>query len=72
MVEPNHLQFVPFSSALDTAFWYKLSDQKLKVWGLSEGPFTINGIYFNGEAKNQGDLVKEKGHSVVFRSSCGL
>ncbi|XP_043220983.1 ubiquitin-like modifier-activating enzyme ATG7 [Amphibalanus amphitrite] len=45
MEEP--LQFLPFSSAVETGFWHKLSQLKLDVLHLNEEPININGNYYN-------------------------
>ena len=49
MADSQQLQFVPFSSSLDTGFWHKLSQNKLEVYGLDDKPKTIKGFYFNGK-----------------------
>ncbi|XP_014785656.1 ubiquitin-like modifier-activating enzyme ATG7 [Octopus bimaculoides] len=46
--EPQKLMFVPFSSALDAGLWYKLSENKLNVYGLDDSPKPIFGFYYNG------------------------
>ncbi|XP_041349975.1 ubiquitin-like modifier-activating enzyme ATG7 [Gigantopelta aegis] len=43
------LQFAPFSSALDTGFWQKLSQNKLNLYGLDEQSKPVSGFYFNGD-----------------------
>ena len=46
----RQLQFAPFSSALDTGFWHKLSQLKLDVYGLDDEAKYIHGFYFNGNS----------------------
>ena len=41
------LQFLPFSSAVETGFWHKLSQLKLDVLHLNEEPVEITGSYCN-------------------------
>nr|XP_022299462.1 ubiquitin-like modifier-activating enzyme ATG7 [Crassostrea virginica] len=48
-MERKQLQFVPFSSFLDSGFWHKLSENKLDVYGLDESRKDIKGFYFNGD-----------------------
>ncbi|XP_033097274.1 ubiquitin-like modifier-activating enzyme ATG7 [Anneissia japonica] len=43
------LQFAPFSSALDTGFWHKLSENKLNLYKLDDKPKNISGYYYNGD-----------------------
>ncbi|XP_071960528.1 ubiquitin-like modifier-activating enzyme ATG7 [Antedon mediterranea] len=43
------LQFAPFSSALDTGFWHKLSENKLNLYRLDDKPKEITGYYYNGD-----------------------
>ena len=45
----RQLQYAPFTSALDTGFWHKLSQLKLDVYGLDDEPKYIHGFYFNGK-----------------------
>jgi hypothetical protein len=47
--ERKHLQFVSFSSFLDSGFWHKLSENKLDVYGLDESEKQIKGFYYNGK-----------------------
>ncbi|GIY99831.1 ubiquitin-like modifier-activating enzyme ATG7 [Caerostris extrusa] len=39
------LQFVPFSSAIDTGFWYQLTKKKLDIFKLDDAAVKINGFY---------------------------
>ena len=52
-MERKQLQFVPFSSFLDSGFWHKLSENKLDVYGLDESRKDIKGFYFNGEVTTE-------------------
>ena len=45
------LQFVPFSSAVETGFWHKLTQLKLDVLHLNEEPIEIIGNFCNGTAQ---------------------
>ena len=45
------LQFVPFSSAVETGFWHRLSQLKLDVLHLNEEPVEISGSYCNSTAQ---------------------
>lgn len=47
---PTPLQFMPFSSAMDSTFWSELSRRKLVQHRLSEGPFEISATYSCGSA----------------------
>lgn len=47
----ENLQFLPFSSTLDSAFWHILSKKKLEEYGLKEEPISIHGSYRNSEFK---------------------
>lgn len=44
------LQFVPFTSAIDSAFWHLLTQKKLDEYGLSDEPVDIV-AYFNNSEK---------------------
>ncbi|XP_054712577.1 LOW QUALITY PROTEIN: ubiquitin-like modifier-activating enzyme ATG7 [Uloborus diversus] len=44
------LQYVPFSSALDTGFWYQLTKRKLDVFMLDDKPVSICGFYSNSNS----------------------
>ena len=39
------LQFVPFQSAVDEAFWHRLSSLKLNKLGIDDSPISITGSY---------------------------
>ena len=47
MANENLLQFVPFESTLDPAFWYELGRRKLEKYQLNDAPVKINGFYTN-------------------------
>ena len=42
------LQFVPFSSAVDAAFWHVLSQRKLEVYKLDDAARPLQGYYATG------------------------
>ena len=58
MASPNttQLQFCPFNSALDTGFWYKLSEKKLNEYGLDDKSKPLEGYYCNGEFSLECDI----------------
>ncbi|KFM67470.1 Ubiquitin-like modifier-activating enzyme ATG7, partial [Stegodyphus mimosarum] len=41
------LQFAPFSSAIETGFWYQLTKMKLEIFKLDDAPVNIRGFYSN-------------------------
>lgn len=43
----NRLQFIPFSSYIDTLFFNELSRKKLSEWKLDETPKKIYGTFSN-------------------------
>ncbi|KAM7429954.1 Autophagy protein 7 [Porites harrisoni] len=45
----NALQFVPFSSAVDAAFWHRLTQNKLEVYQLDDKPKPLQGYYVNSD-----------------------
>ena len=47
----DHLQFLPFSSAVETGFWHKLSQMKLDVLHLNEEPVEVWGNYCNNTSQ---------------------
>ncbi|XP_035829161.1 ubiquitin-like modifier-activating enzyme ATG7 [Aplysia californica] len=47
----SHIQYAPFSSAVDPGFWQILTEKKLNEFGLDESHQTINGFYSNGNAQ---------------------
>nr|AAW25611.1 SJCHGC09356 protein [Schistosoma japonicum] len=44
------LQYIPFETVVDTAFWHSLADRKLSEYRLSEGPFKISAQFTNSHA----------------------
>ncbi|KAG8180844.1 hypothetical protein JTE90_005930 [Oedothorax gibbosus] len=44
------LQFAPFSSAVDSGFWYQLTQKKLDVFKLDDGPVDMSGFYSTSSA----------------------
>jgi len=47
--EPQVLQFVPFSSAVDVGFWHKLTKNKLEQYKLDDSSKSINGSSVNND-----------------------
>lgn len=47
--DQNALQFVPFSSAVDAAFWHRLTQNKLEVYQLDDKPKPLQGYYVNSK-----------------------
>lgn len=45
----NALQFVPFSSAVDAAFWHRLTQNKLELYQLDDKPKPLQGYYVNSK-----------------------
>ncbi|XP_064488409.1 ubiquitin-like modifier-activating enzyme ATG7 [Ornithodoros turicata] len=45
MGDPESLQYVPFASALDTGFWYELTQRILNIYRLDDSPVPIWASY---------------------------
>ena len=45
----SSVQFAPFSSAVDAAFWHRLTKNKLEVYQLDDKPKTLQGYYVNSK-----------------------
>lgn len=45
----SSVQFAPFSSAVDAAFWHRLTKNKLEVYQLDDKPKTLQGYYVNSD-----------------------
>ncbi|XP_074619592.1 ubiquitin-like modifier-activating enzyme ATG7 [Acropora palmata] len=43
------VQFAPFSSAVDAAFWHRLTQKKLEVYQLDDKPKPLQGYYVNSD-----------------------
>lgn len=43
------VQFAPFSSAVDAAFWHRLTQKKLEVYQLDDKPKPLQGYYVNSK-----------------------
>lgn len=43
------VQFAPFSSAVDAAFWHRLTQKKLEVYQLDDKPKPLQGHYVNSK-----------------------
>lgn len=43
------VQFAQFSSAVDAAFWHRLTQKKLEVYQLDDGPKPLQGYYVNSK-----------------------
>lgn len=46
------IQFAPFSSAVDAAFWHRLTKNKLEVYQLDDKPKPIRGYYVNSKSSS--------------------
>uniref|UniRef100_F6H6S3 Ubiquitin-like modifier-activating enzyme Atg7 N-terminal domain-containing protein n=1 Tax=Vitis vinifera TaxID=29760 RepID=F6H6S3_VITVI len=56
------LQFVPFQSAVDEAFWHRLSSLKLNKLGIDDSPISITGSYApcsRSQVSNHSTLLAE-------------
>lgn len=49
MSESELLQYVPFASAFDAGFWYKLSKKKIDDFKLDDTPVSIKAFYANSK-----------------------
>lgn len=49
MSESELLQYVPFASAFDAGFWYKLSKKKIDDYKLDDTPVSIKAFYANSK-----------------------
>lgn len=49
MSESEFLQYVPFASAFDAGFWYKLSKKKIDDYKLDDTPVSIKAFYSNSK-----------------------
>ena len=43
------VQFAPYSSAVDAAFWHRLTQNKLEIYQLDDKPQPLQGYYVNSE-----------------------
>ena len=43
------VQFAPFSSAIDAAFWHKLTQNKLDVYHLDDKPRNLQAYFVNSK-----------------------
>ena len=43
------VQFAPYSSAVDAAFWHRLTQNKLEVYQLDDKPKPLRGYYVNSK-----------------------
>lgn len=49
-MESEIFKYVPLKSVIDASFWYKLSEVKLDIDRLNDGPRKIHGFYRNATA----------------------
>ena len=49
-IKEKLLQFLPFSSVVESTFWHKLSQLKIDVYALKDEPVDITGYYSNHTA----------------------
>lgn len=61
MASENLLQFVPFESTLDPAFWHELGRRKLEKYQLSDAPVRISGFYTNSNRQSVARLTLDYG-----------
>ena len=47
--EGDLVQFAPFSSAVDVAFWHKLKENKLEIYQLDDKPKPLQANYTNSK-----------------------
>jgi len=47
--DQSSVQFAPFSSAVDAAFWHRLTKNKLEVYQLDDKPKSLQGYYVNSK-----------------------
>lgn len=43
------VQFAPYSSAVDAAFWHRLTQNKVEIYQLDDKPQPLQGYYVNSE-----------------------
>ena len=43
------VQFAPYSSAVDAAFWHRLTQNKLEIYQLDDKPKPLQGYYVNSK-----------------------
>ena len=60
------IQFAPFSSAVDAAFWHRLTQNKLEVYQLDDKPKRLQGYYVNSKYT----LVRLARSSRTFTLHC--
>ena len=48
-VVESAVQFAPFSSAVDAAFWHRLTQNKLEIYQLDDKPKPLQGYYVNSK-----------------------
>lgn len=48
-VGQGSIQFAPFGSAVDAAFWHRLTQNKLEVYQLDDKAKPLQGYYVNSE-----------------------
>ena len=82
-VVKSAVQFAPYSSAVDAAFWHRLTENKLEIYQLDDKPKPLQGYYVNskcfknctlfiGKSKSPNDLIaltlKTHLHNVLCKS----
>ena len=62
------VQFAPFCSAVDAAFWHRLTQNKLEVYQLDDKPKPIKGYYVNSKyyIKLNSPLVSTKPELLII------
>lgn len=48
-VVESAVQFAPYSSAVDAAFWHRLTQNKLEIYQLDDKPKPLQGYYVNSK-----------------------
>lgn len=49
-VVESAVQFAPYSSAVDAAFWHRLTQNKLEIYQLDDKPKPLQGYYVNSKS----------------------
>lgn len=49
------VQFAPYSSAVDAAFWHRLTQNKLEIYQLDDKPQPLQGYYVNSKYRSVRD-----------------
>ena len=66
--EGDLVQFAPFSSAVDVAFWHKLKENKLEVYQLDDKPKPLQANYTNSKLYKLKKNICQARKSITFAS----